>query len=93
MKHFLTKLGGIFHKDIHGQTPFQIVCKKYEKEEAATLIDNTFYGQQNVDTDFIKKALVYAATERVVDLKAVYFLLRREPAALEQATAGKTDAF
>ena len=80
MQYFPTRIGGMFHRDSHGRTPFQIACNKHGKEKVKTIIDDALNNSshQKIDVETTKKALVYAATERGVDLDGVYFLLRRE---------------
>ena len=70
MQYFPTRIGGMFHRDSHGRTPFQIACNKHGKEKVKTIIDDALNNSshQKIDVETTKKALVYAATERGVDL-------------------------
>ena len=83
MFHYPMEMGGLFHKNSSGETSFQLACDKYGKKEVKKTIDGVLNIQQNTDID-IAKALIYAATETVVGLDGIYFLLRREPSVLLQ---------
>ena len=73
----------LFHKNILGETPYQIACWMWGRDVIMKIVKNslTFYS----DTPFNNViALVTAAVDDRIHLDCVYFLLRREPDILQQ---------
>ena len=80
IRHFPTEIGFLFHKEpMYGETPYQLACREYGREEVEKLLDGA--GSDDQENNTIK-ALIYAVTEEKVHLDCVYFLLRREPVIL-----------
>jgi len=73
----------LFHKDNHGDTPFQLACEKYGKEKVIEVIENVLADCSNTPYN-TAHALISAAIDDDIDLDGVFFLLRREPDVLQK---------
>jgi hypothetical protein len=73
-----TVTGPKFPKD----TPFQLACKKFGREEVTNAIEDTithYYYSDDTPALDIFEALIAAAIDEDIHLDCVYFLMRRQP--------------
>jgi hypothetical protein len=68
----------LFHKHNKGETPFQMACKKFGRNEVIKIIEDTLARYSDTLLN-VGEALLSAAIDENSHLDCVYFLLRREP--------------
>jgi len=98
LRHYPTELGGLFHKrnDILNKivwgsdrdTPFIRACDNYGKEAVEKVVDRCFI-KHKMTVGQTASSLVFAATKEIVDLDAVYYLLRRDMSTLAGALSAR----
>ena len=94
MCHFRNKkrINLPFRNDKDGDTPFQLVCHKYGKEEVKKVIESTLVADCSDYHYSTSRALISAAIDENISLDGVYFMLRREPDVLEKLLSSSSSA-
>jgi len=69
----------LFQKDNDGNTPLQLACQKYGRDEVMNTVDEILprYAQDTPLNSM--EALIVAAVDDTIHFDCVYFLIRREP--------------
>ena len=65
----------MFHRDSHGETSYEMACKKYGKKEVEKIVRYAFDNQEKY---VAAKSLIHAATDEKVHIDGVYILVRRD---------------
>jgi hypothetical protein len=87
IRHFPTKVGFLFHKDIKDRTPFQMACKIYGKEVVMQIVDDVVTTAiTNSSSSTFMETLITAAIDETIHLDCIFFLLRKEPSVLLQTS-------
>ena len=85
MQHYPTKIGGLFHKNSRGETPFQLACEKYGNEKVEKILDDVLLLLLSSNhNNLLLKTLICAAKDKRVHMESVYILVRGEPGVLLQ---------
>ena len=81
IRYFPTKIGSCFTKHplySTGTTAYHEACKKFGNEEVENIFNTCTTTTQQDNTNGVIPSLLFAATEDIVCLDAVYLVLKRE---------------
>jgi hypothetical protein len=75
LPHFPTEVGGLFHEDHRGRSPYRTLCKETRLLADESVKEMFEYHKNNVDS--LLNCLVYAASQRRRHLDGVFLMVQR----------------